>query len=41
VRGLTTALDIDRPVPLVTYIEPCVYHQRAVQALKKAGLHWE
>ena len=41
VRGLTTDLDINRPVPLVTYGEPCVYHQLAVQALKKAGLHWE
>jgi DNA-binding transcriptional LysR family regulator len=40
-RGLTTNVDTDRPVPLVTFGEPCVYHQIAVQALKKAGLDWD
>lgn len=41
VRGLTTDFDLNRPVPLVSYGDPCVYHQTAVQALKKAGLDWE
>ncbi len=41
VRGLTTELDLNRPVPLVTYGDPCVYYKLAVQALKKAGLDWE
>jgi DNA-binding transcriptional LysR family regulator len=41
VRGDTTQLDRDRPVPLVTYGEPCEYHRLAVAALKLAGLHWE
>ncbi len=41
VRGLTTEFDPNRPVPLVTYGEPCIYHRIAVQALKKAGLDWE
>ena len=40
-RGLTTELDLDRPVPLVSYGEPCIYHRLAVQALKKAELDWE
>ncbi len=41
VRGLTTELDPNRPVPLVSYGDPCIYHRIAVQALKKAGLDWE
>jgi DNA-binding transcriptional LysR family regulator len=41
VRGLTTEIDTSRPVPLATYGEPCIFHQIAVQALKKAGLDWE
>jgi DNA-binding transcriptional LysR family regulator len=41
VRGLATELDLSRPVPLVSYGEPCVYHRTAVQALKAAGLDWE
>jgi DNA-binding transcriptional LysR family regulator len=41
VRGGSTELDSDRPVPLVTYGEPCVYHRIAVRALKAAGLQWE
>jgi len=40
-RGLTTDIDLNRPVPLVSYGDPCVYHQIAVQALKNAGLDWE
>jgi len=41
VRGLTTDINPSRPVPLVSYGDPCVYHRLAVQALKKAGLDWE
>ena len=41
VRGLTTDLDLNRPVPLVSYGEPCIYYRLAVQALKKAELDWE
>ena len=41
VRGLTTELDPNRPVPLVSYGDPCVYHKLAVKVLKKAGLDWE
>jgi DNA-binding transcriptional LysR family regulator len=41
VRGLATDFDPNRPVPLVSYGDPCVYHQLAVKTLKKAGLDWE
>lgn len=41
VRGLATELDLNRPVPLVSYGESCLYHRIAVHALKKAGLDWE
>jgi DNA-binding transcriptional LysR family regulator len=41
VRGLATDFDASRPVPLATFGEPCVFHQIAVQSLKKAGLDWE
>jgi DNA-binding transcriptional LysR family regulator len=41
VRGVSTELDPDSPVPLVTYGEPCAYHRVAVRALKEAGLHWD
>jgi DNA-binding transcriptional LysR family regulator len=41
VRGAATQLDLERPVPLVTYGEPCAYHRVAVRALKAAGLPWD
>jgi DNA-binding transcriptional LysR family regulator len=41
VRGHSTRFDPDRPVPLVSYGEPCVYHRHAVAVLKAAGLDWE
>jgi DNA-binding transcriptional LysR family regulator len=41
VRGHSTRLDPDRPVPLVSYGEPCVYHRHAVAVLNAAGLDWE
>jgi len=40
-RSPDLQLDFSRPVPLVTYGDPCVYHQSAVRALKSAGLEWE
>ena len=41
VRGAGTLIDRDRPVPLVTYGEPCGYHRLATAALKDAGLAWQ
>jgi len=41
VRDPFTTLDLSRPVPLVTYGEPRIYHRIAVDALRKAGLEWE
>jgi DNA-binding transcriptional LysR family regulator len=41
VRGLTTELDLNMPVPLVSYGDSCIYRRIAVQALTKARLGWE
>jgi DNA-binding transcriptional LysR family regulator len=41
VRGLTTDLDANRPVPLVSYGEASIYHRLAAHVLKRAGLDWE
>jgi len=41
VRGKTTKLERNRPVPLVTYGESCVYHRLMTAELKSAGLEWE
>jgi DNA-binding transcriptional LysR family regulator len=41
VRGATTRLESDRPVPLVSHGEPCPYRRVMVSMLKSAGLHWE
>jgi DNA-binding transcriptional LysR family regulator len=41
VHSVGTRLDPNRPVPLVSYGEACVYHRLAVVALKSAGLDWE
>jgi len=41
VRGHTTELNSNRPVPLVSFGEGCMYHWLAVQMLKQAGLDWE
>jgi len=41
VHSTATRIEHDRPVPLVSYGELCVYHRLAVQALQSAGLHWE
>ena len=40
-RGRTTRIDLSRPVPLVTYGEPCTYHRLVVKTLRSAGLDWE
>jgi len=41
VHSAATRVDLNRPVPLVSYGELCVYHRLAVQALQSAGLDWE
>ena len=41
VHGAATRIEPDRPVPLVSYGESCVYHRLAVTALKSAGFDWE
>ena len=41
VRGAGTQHDPRRPVPLVSYGEPCIYHRLAVKTLRMAGLEWE
>jgi DNA-binding transcriptional LysR family regulator len=41
VHGKSTHYDPNRPVPLISYGEPCMYHRLAVQALRTAGLDWE
>jgi DNA-binding transcriptional LysR family regulator len=40
VRGVPTRLDLDRPIPLISYGESCTYHRLAVTALNAAGLDW-
>ncbi|MGA2567259.1 MAG: LysR family transcriptional regulator [Pseudolabrys sp.] len=41
VHSAATRVDRNRPVPLVSHGELCVYHRLAVQALQSAGLDWE
>jgi DNA-binding transcriptional LysR family regulator len=41
VHSPATRIDRDRPVPLVSYGELCVYHRLAVQALQSVGFDWE
>jgi DNA-binding transcriptional LysR family regulator len=41
VHSAAISIESDRPVPLVSYGELCVYHRLAVQVLQSAGLHWE
>jgi DNA-binding transcriptional LysR family regulator len=41
VHSDATHIDPDRPIPLVSYGEACVYHRLATQALQSAGLDWE
>lgn len=40
-RGKNTHFSLDRPIPLVSYGTPCIYHRLVVRALKAAGLDWE
>jgi len=37
----TDRIERDRPLPLVSHGEACVYHRLAVQALNAAGVDWE
>jgi len=41
VRGASTHLDLDLPVPLVTYGEGSAYHRVAATELQAVGLNWE
>lgn len=41
VRGHGTEVEPDRPVPLVSYGDPCIYRRVATQALKTANIEWE
>jgi DNA-binding transcriptional LysR family regulator len=41
VHSPATRIDRDRPVPLVSYGDLCVYHRLAVQALQSVGFDWE
>jgi DNA-binding transcriptional LysR family regulator len=41
VRGLSTCLEPDRPVPLVSNGQSCIYRRLAMQVLRDAGLEWE
>jgi DNA-binding transcriptional LysR family regulator len=41
VRGVSTRVPLDAPVPLVTYGEESPFHRVAVNALQVAGLNWE
>jgi DNA-binding transcriptional LysR family regulator len=41
VHSTATHIDPNRPVPLVSFGESCVYHRLAVTALKSAGFDWE
>jgi len=41
VRGVSTRVNLDAPVPLVTYGEESPFHRVAVNALQTAGLNWE
>ncbi|MCF8476152.1 MAG: hypothetical protein K9G60_03925, partial [Pseudolabrys sp.] len=40
VHSESTQFDSDRPIPLVSYGAPCVYHKLAIQVLKSAGFDW-
>lgn len=37
----TTGIDLGRPVPVVSYGEPCAYHRHAVKTLRSGGLDYE
>ena len=41
VGGGATRLDAGRPVPLVSFGEPCIYRRLATETLKSAGIEWE
>ena len=41
VHSATTQIELDRPVPLVSYGRSSVLHRHAVAALKSGGFDWE
>jgi DNA-binding transcriptional LysR family regulator len=41
VSGMKTRLEAGRPLPLVTYGEPCAYRRLVVNALKGVSMPWE
>jgi DNA-binding transcriptional LysR family regulator len=41
VHSDATRIDPERPVPLVSHGESCVYHRLVVSAFKAAGIDWE
>jgi DNA-binding transcriptional LysR family regulator len=41
VGGAATRFDSSRPVPLVSFGEPCIYRRLATETLKSADLAWE
>lgn len=41
VHSAATQIELDRPVPLVSYGETSIYHRLAVAALKSASFNWE
>jgi DNA-binding transcriptional LysR family regulator len=38
VRGRTTSVDLNEPIPLISYGEICAFHRAALMALSQAGL---
>jgi len=41
VRGPRVSIEPDRPVPMVSHGEPCVFHRLAASELRSAGLSWD
>lgn len=41
IRGRSFRLDLSKPVPVVSYGDPSVYHKLAVKTLRSAGLDYE
>ena len=41
VRGPDTQIDLKRPVPLVSYGDPCIYRHVMIDTLRNAGFDWE
>jgi DNA-binding transcriptional LysR family regulator len=41
IRGRSFRLDLNKPVPIVSYGDPSIYHKLAVKTLRAAGLEYE